>query len=460
MTEEQLEKIKFFESSLEKETNSAKKLRLWHDYRNYFALISPQFALEIAEKGCEYAIQVGLEEYMAMLFTKSNSLTQLERYEESFTLLSKCLTFYLDCNDNEMIVKILGAISNIFIRLELVSQAIYLLSYILENYAFVNNRELILVAKANLIQIYFSEFEKNPFCIEEIDEILDAYEIKEQTSSHAFLIISLSKSLFYEQKGDYEKTIQEIKKVIHSADKIGSNCILIDSYYTLGRVYKKINKKVEMERAYSTAIFYSDQIGLKKVYINIYEDLYEYYSSKGLYKKALESLEKFNQYTINYDEIRRRVSSISKQIGFSLEFNIDKEVLTSLNQNLDFEHKIHIIINDLKGIEHTLNINDIIFAQKRIDILKIQVAIGKPIYSKMSFKDFVNKIESYNSFYKLFFETNVRNQLVNLFWLSKMDMVKKVIYLKSIDNLFEINISKRQYPLLKKRLLQYNLSIK
>ncbi len=75
----------------------------------------------------------------------------------------------------------------------------------------------------------------------------------------------------------------------------------------------------------------------------------------------------------------------------------------------------------------------------------------------MNFKDFVENIESYEFFDKLFFETNMRSQIVNLYWMTKMDLPNKIIYLRALENEYSINVSKRQYALLKKHLLKFNL---
>jgi tetratricopeptide (TPR) repeat protein len=458
MTEEQLEKINFFESSLENETDSAKKIRLWHDYRNYFSYINPSFSLEIIVRGCEFAKSVSEEDYFNMLFSKSNSLFLLERYEEAFKILSNCLKFYIKINDNLLIVKVLGAISNIYMRLELLPQAIYIYNYILDNYSKIENKEILIAVKANLIQIYFNNFEKSPFKLKEIDELLESFELKKLTQCQAFLIISLTKSRFFSQNGEYEKSIFEINKVIKSAEEIESNIILNDAYYDLGILYKLMNRLDDMESAFLKSLYYSEKIGSQNFYIIIYSELHIYYSSKNLYKKALDALEKKNLYIAKYEEFRNKISSKSKLLGFSQLLKVDNELLNSLYNNINLEVKFDIYITDLKGNENVIKVQDIMYAQKKQDILKVQLAIGKPIYSNMNFKSFVSKIQSFEFYQKLFFETNVRSQIVNLFWMSKLDLTNKTISLKTIEDEFEIQISKRQFPILKKHILQFNVN--
>jgi hypothetical protein len=75
----------------------------------------------------------------------------------------------------------------------------------------------------------------------------------------------------------------------------------------------------------------------------------------------------------------------------------------------------------------------------------------------MSFKEFLDKINLNTKFNNLFFETQQRSTIVNLFWFNKMNTIDKKIILKGVNQDFELNVSKRQYPLLKKHLLTFNI---
>ena len=72
----------------------------------------------------------------------------------------------------------------------------------------------------------------------------------------------------------------------------------------------------------------------------------------------------------------------------------------------------------------------------------------------MSFKDCIEKLKEIPSV-NLFFETNLRNQIVNLFWMVDVDLPNKTIHLKAIDKSYLVQISKRQYALFKKFLQEY-----
>lgn len=458
MTEEQLDKVNFFESSLEKETDNAKKIRLWHDYRNYFSQIDPKLSLEIAERGYLFAKTINEREAMIMLFSKSNSLARLEKYEEAFQLLTNCLRYFVENKDRGLIIRVLGGLSNIYIFLEMYTHAKYILNLILTQYITEEDREFEFICKANLMLLYVNEKQDVPFSIEEIDEMLTSYEVKKLANSLAYLSISQLKARALLNRKEFELAFEQIITNIEKSESINAHNILIDAYFDLGRIYREKGEFEKMEESFEKAISLSQNLNSIIYLIDIYDMLYQYYSEKKGFKKALEALENYNYYTKQLEEKRISVSQKSELLNHYSSLNWDKEIFDSLFINSNLDVKISFFLKDIKNNIHVVRIQDIVYAQKNIDILKVQLAIGKPIYSHINFKDFVEKIESYEFFDKLFFETNMRSQIVNLYWMTKMDLPNKIMYLRALENEYSINVSKRQYALLKKHLLKFNLT--
>lgn len=457
MTEEQLEKIKFFETSIENENDVSKKIRLWHDYRNYFSQIEPQLSLEIAERGYEYAVTVSETEAMSMLFSKSNSLTRLEKYEEAFKLLTNCLSFFVEKNDRSMIMRVLGGLSNIYIFLNMYPHAKYIINLILTNYITENDKEFAFVCKANLMLLYVNEQGILPFTIEEIDEMLKSYEEKKLNNTLAYLSINQMKARVLYNEKKYDLALEQIYWTIEQSEALNAQNILIDAYYDLGRICKQKNENEKMETSFLKAIQISHNLHSIIYLEDIYQILHKYYSNNKMFKKALEALENFNYYSKQLDEKRNVIVQKSEVLSSFSSLNWDKEILSSLFNNSNMDVKMSFFIKDIKNNIHVIRIQDIVYAQKNVDILKVQLAIGKPIYSHMNFKDFVENIQTYEFFDKLFFETNMRSQIINLFWMNKMDLPNKIIYLRALENEYEIKVSKRQYALIKKHLLKFNL---
>jgi hypothetical protein len=187
-----------------------------------------------------------------------------------------------------------------------------------------------------------------------------------------------------------------------------------------------------------------------------YLELYQYYTEIRDDKKALECFENYQLFKSKEDKLKLEIKDKIQKIGFSGELDLNNELFYKISEDYNLETN-GFYIRDLKGNHHLVSFQDILFAEKQIDILKIYFSIDKPIYTKMSFKEFLDKINLNTKFNNLFFETQQRSTIVNLFWFNKMNTIDKKIILKGVNQDFELNVSKRQYPLLKKHLLSFNI---
>jgi hypothetical protein len=456
MQKKHLDQINKFERLLKEVDKQEELLKTYHEYRNFVSLINPKLSLEIAEKGCNYAKTISEKEYMHMLFSKSNSLTLLQRYNESYEILISCLKYFKEEENRTLIIKTLGAISNILIFLELFPQAIYILNTIL--YKLINPEEKALkfITKLNLIQIYIQESQNIPFSIEELEELFEYEEVQKLSNVHPNVILNLSKGILYFHNEAFSNAIHILEGTLSYCNDQKIEFLVNNIQYYLGITYKKIKEFKKMEHCFKNIIHYSNKINNSNLMPQAYLELYQYYTEIRDDKKALECFENYQLFKSKEDKLKLEIKDKIQKIGFSGELDLNNELFYKISEDYNLETN-GFYIRDLKGNHHLVSFQDILFAEKQIDILKIYFSIDKPIYTKMSFKEFLDKINLNTKFNNLFFETQQRSTIVNLFWFNKMNTIDKKIILKGVNQDFELNVSKRQYPLLKKHLLSFNI---
>lgn len=452
------EKISYYEQLLSKTQDNFEKIKIWHEYRNYFSYINPSLSLEIVERGCEFAKTINEEEYFNMLFSKSNSLTQLERFKESYELLIHCFSYFQKNNNSKMLAKILGGISNIFTYLELYPQSIFLLNKILGKYTTEEDKHIRYVISINLIQLYLNKFEDIPYNIEDLDALLASAETNAIKSPHPYLILNITKArLLANKKADYQSAIDIFNETIIKGEEQKVDILVRDAKYFLALCYKNIGDYKNMERVFLNVIQINNKVKSTNHNSDIFFELYNYYSKHNEPKKALEAYEKHQIYSKDRESEKNALSSKINLFGYSSDIDINNALFYSIFTQSNIDSDNTIIITDIYGKNHLIRLQDIIFAEKNIDILKIHLALDYPINTKLNFKDLIEKINSFPSIKKLFFEIQQRSHIVNLFWLNKFDTDKKTVILNAIDKSFEFNISKRQYPIFKKYLIDFNI---
>jgi len=80
---------------------------------------------------------------------------------------------------------------------------------------------------------------------------------------------------------------------------------------------------------------------------------------------------------------------------------------------------------------------------------EILLTDNKIIRLNQKFKCFTDMLFSNIGENHLFFYTNLRSELINLFWLSKIDKIEKSIYLNVLGHEYNFKLTRSQYPSLK-----------
>jgi tetratricopeptide (TPR) repeat protein len=455
MTEEQIDKIAFYEKQIQECSEPSEILKLYRDYRNYVAFFNPRLSLEIATRGLDYAKSYGSEtEIYELLFTQANSLLLIEKYDVALDQYLSCFHYFSKTDNRIMVIKVLGSISNLFFSLELYHQSIYIINLLLNNYINPGDEELKYLFMMNLTHVYNYLHHKSIYDLVTYNEILLYLEGVNKMETQMYVKTLVLKAIFYKNNNMFDDAISLFKEIIIKNEKLDSAVLLKEVYYDLGQTYKVLGNETEMKACFKKSIEYAEKSNIKSLNQNVFHELYQYYSSKNNYKKALEYLEKYNTMTVQFEESKSRVNSKIQTLGYNTDIIFNSDWVKSLSHEVNINDQHNLYITDINDKIQKVNINDIVFIKKDKEILKIEIVLGKTIYSKMSFKDCIEKLKEIPSV-NLFFETNLRNQIVNLFWMVDVDLPNKTIHLKAIDKSYLVQISKRQYALFKKFLQEY-----
>jgi tetratricopeptide (TPR) repeat protein len=250
---------------------------------------------------------------------------------------------------------------------------------------------------------------------------------------------------------EYKLAISTFEFVLKEYDQKGFEAKKIDVYYELGVLYHKIGDEEAMIQSFRTSIQLGEQFNIKLLFSGIYQELYEYYKSKSNFKKALNCLEKFNEFKKNELELSKKVNFILKEMGLNQVKYKDNEIVNIFQKERVSIDSL-VFLENIEGKIIKVDIHEIILAQLNNNVIDIFLANGTSLKISGTFKALLNKLSLLTHESKSFFEANSRDTLVNLFWLSRIDKLSKTIYLRPFYKEFKVSISKRQWIELNKIL--------
>jgi DNA-binding LytR/AlgR family response regulator len=96
-----------------------------------------------------------------------------------------------------------------------------------------------------------------------------------------------------------------------------------------------------------------------------------------------------------------------------------------------------------------VNIDSIVYVVSYNKNLKIFFPNNRTETFRKSFKEFTDFIQEKFQSNHLFFYTNLRNQMVNLYWISRFDRASKQLYLNVIGQEIMFEVSRSQVSELK-----------
>lgn len=446
------QKIEYFEKELLNTTNYKDKLKLYRQYSFLMSTSDPQKAYDIILKGSEYSMEFEDEyEQKVMIVLQGICLIELNKYDLALSILLEVKEYFYLNNKLEFYAKVLSNIAVIYFELEYYNQAIYVWKDLISNYISPQDFAFRRLVMNNLISAYQNTFLYNDYSEIQIREILKHYEDQniEKDQSYGNALNNLA--VYYRLSHDYKAAIEVNLNLLTFATMNHFEKIKYEVNYNLFLCYQELNDEKKMLKYLLNAL----KLSKKSTYLYLKEDLYKslylYYKNKNDVNNAFEFLEKLYELSIEKKELRSGIDKINTQFNYNNEQQNGFYLNEHIKNNI-FEWNRDIYLENMKGDVVKVNIDSIISVISTNKFIKIYFPNKQASIFKKSLKDFTDLLYEKFQNNHLLFSTNLRKEIVNLYWLSAFDKSSKKIYLNVLENEFIYSITRTQLPKLKEFL--------
>lgn len=439
-------KFRNFEYKANKIFNDEEKINFYIDYRNYLISNNPEEALNIINKlYLEYLNHENLDLKYRILLCYGNTLIVLERFKEAIEIIFKCIDYYLSNNDKKNLTISIGNLAAVFLRLEIFNYAVYLWKIVLTKYIDPNNNYLVNLTINNIMMVYMQYYHKIIYSEKTLEDIIYFYKNKKNLSRselYLFLYTKHNLSRYYALIKNHDKAIEILENLLIEYQNNHIVSQQLDVFYELGVLYKQKENEEKMIYCFKKVIQIGESINVKLLLSNIFHELYTHYKKKGDFKKALQSIEKYQIYKKHELDLKDRITLFIKEIGID-HSNLDKNLLNIFNNN-PFNDSF-VFLENINNNIVKIDIFEILYAEKEDNVIKLYLSNAEVISIKSTFKKLFSQLSSVIPNSNIFFEINSRDLFINLFWISKVNFENKKVFLRPFHNEVSFQISKRQW---------------
>lgn len=438
------------EGQILQEKDAVKCINLYRKLIFTLSSHNPKLALKKAEEAISYSYEHNDQfEQNVTLFVKAICLIEVNEYVEAFKILLESQKYFFKINRLDYYSKVLTNLGVIYYNLSCYNQAIFIWRDILINYD--NQKEVYYryILINNLITVYLKKFTPNETILAQLLEIKKSFDKKDFQYDQLYCDVIVNLVNYYRIINNFNESIKLAEEFLTFAVLDNFHKMKYELYYSSALSYKMINEEPKMANALKKALVLSKKHNYNFLQYEIFNELYIYYKNKNNFKEALEYIENFLYWQNN--RFRDLNSSYYIVDQFDFEYN-DPKKATYLNKYIEkhsFELERNLLIDDSQGNLVNINIDLIIYAESFNKLTRIYFSNSSSQLFKIPLKSFmeliVNKFENNH----LFFMTNVRKQIVNLYWLSKFDKYSKRIILNVFGYNYYFNLSRNQYILIK-----------
>jgi tetratricopeptide (TPR) repeat protein len=415
-------------------------------HRNHIISSNPENALKLIEELYEkYKNHKELKYKYKVLLNLASTLIVLEKYKEAIDKILECIHYYVNINDKKQLTIAIGNTATIFHRLEMYSYAVYLWKLVLTKYIEPNNQYLVNLTINNIMMAHMQYSHKIIYSNKTLEDILYYYKNKKELTRDELYLKLYTKhnlSRCNTLLKNYKEAIEILENLILEYQNEDIIAQQIDVYYDLGLLYKQIDCEEKMIYSYKKVIQIGESIELKLLFSNVYFELYEYYKKKVNYKKALHYIEKYHLYKNHEDELKKKASIFIKDIGINTS-NLGSNILNIFNNKSNFDS--FLFLEDYNGAIIKIDIFEILYVQKKENVIKIYMSNSDIISAKGTFKKIFSKLASLFPDQNIFFDINSQDTFISLFWISKINYETKRIFIRPFHNEVSFLVSKNQW---------------
>lgn len=441
------QKIEYFENELVKTNNYKNKLKLYRQYAFFMLSNDPDNALEIINKGYTCSLQFEDEyEQKVMYFLKGVCLIELKIYDQALQILLESKDYFYQLNKKIFYAKALSNIAVIYFELEFFNQAIYIWRDLLLNHIDYQDTSFKNIVLNNLISAYQNSFRFNEYSEIEIDSILKHYIDNNLEIDHNYVNALNNLAVFYRLSNNFLKAIEIGVESYSLAFNNNYEKIRYEICINLALCYKEVNDNRNVIRYLLIALKISNKTKYDFLKDELYRLLYLYYKNKNILSKSLKYLENLHEFQAQKEEIKIKIFKTYKIENWNSNLLTNLSMFNNYVKNNLFDWDRNLYIENIKGVVMKVNVDSIVCALASNKFLKIVFPNNKTVIFKKSFKDFLNMLEGKFGDNHMFFITNQRSEIINLYWFSSFDKLKKKIYLNVLGVEYTSSITRTQMP--------------
>jgi DNA-binding LytR/AlgR family response regulator len=253
----------------------------------------------------------------------------------------------------------------------------------------------------------------------------------------------------YRLKSNYKKAIEIGTESLHLANLENYNKLKCEISYILYLCYNELQDDVNSIYHLKMALSSSKKYHFTFLHEELYKALYLYYKQKESYQEAFEYLEKYHEIEKIKREAQSNVNWIVEKFGFEENDQKNAGYLKEYIRKNTFDLDRNIFMENTDDEVVKVNIDSIVYVVSYNKNLKIFFPNNRTETFRKSFKEFTDFIQEKFQSNHLFFYTNLRNQMVNLYWISRFDRASKQLYLNVIGQEIMFEVSRSQVSELK-----------
>lgn len=449
------EQILEFENQISQSKDIKETLKLQRKFAFLMSNIDPKKAYEIMEEGHKLSFNIDDEfEQNWMATLKGICLIELNKYDQALLILIEAKNYFYKNNYIEFYSKTLSNIAVVYFHLHIYNQSIYIWKDLLINYVSHDDVEFKNLAMNNLISAYQNTFMFDEYSEFQIREILDYYRINSIKKDQIYCDTLVNLMKYYILKSNFKKAIEIGIESLDFANVENFNKLKYEICILLYQCYKELGDEKNIIYHLKMALNISKKNHFTFLQEDLYKALYLYYKEKEDFKLAFEFLEKFHDLEKIKLETKSNIDRIIQKFGFDELDQQNSGYLKEYFRKNIFDLNRNVFMENIDGELIKINVDSIIHIESFNKNVKVFFPNNHSQIFKKSFKEFTDYLQEKLQKNHLFFFTNLRNQMVNLYWISRFDRISKQLYLNVLGQEIVFEVTRSQVSDLKDFLLK------
>ena len=442
-----------FESQINEELIMDKKFDIYRKYIYFLSQNDPLLSLKKAEEALSFAIEINNTfQQKVMLFIKAVCLIEFDKYEQSISILLECKKYFYSNNHLDFYSKALTNLGVIYYNLRCYNQSIFIWKDVLINHIDRKDINYKNIVTNNLVTAYLKTYTPPDSVELQLKEILSYFEDNNLTKDQLYCDVVVNLTTYYRIKKRYAESIQLGLDSLEMSENKGFNKLKYEICFCLSNTFKDMDNEKKMIFYLKLALHYSNKHKYTYLQEEIYNELYLYYKSKENYKEAFLNIEEFIHWQNLKNESLNNSIKIINQFQFETTDAINANYLSQYIEKFSFDLERYIYIENVNGDLVKLNIDNIVFVKSYKKMINIVFSNSSNETFKIPLKSFLDLVQEKFLDNHLFFASNFRKHIVNLYWLSRFDKYEKKLVLTVFGSDYLFDLSRNQINAIKEYL--------